>query len=363
MKTAILSVTERGALLGQRLKSLLVQQELQTVECYEKKGKTSQLEAHTFQKVSDIMENIFRTYDRVLCIMATGIVVRTIAPYIQHKSKDPAVMVMDEKGTFAISLLSGHLGGANEWTAEVAALVGATPVITTATDVNGLVAPDVLARRFQWQVLNFVGIRHVNAALVAGKNITYYIDKELPQATAYATELEALALPVIMADMTDEASSTIWQSDEPKVLISARHVPYHEATLRLVPKILALGMGCRRGTAKEHLARIIEQALAQVGYEKAAICGLASVNVKADEAGLLEVAEELGVPITFYTPEEMQPIIDKYKLKESQFVKKTIGVGNVCETTALLLSQNKEVLLHKTAEQGTTIAIALVPFM
>ena len=140
MKTAIISVTMKGARLGQRVKHSIAPDAI----CFEKEGKTSGHEDITFSSMKDIIGDVFKTYDRVLCIMAVGIVVRMIAPYIVHKSEDPAIVVMDEAGHNVISLLSGHLGGANEWTSMIGLAVDAHPVITTATDVNGLPAPDGL---------------------------------------------------------------------------------------------------------------------------------------------------------------------------------------------------------------------------
>ncbi len=114
--------------------------------------------------------------------MALGIVVRMIAPYIEHKSKDPAVVVMDEVGHHVISLLSGHLGGANEWTQSISLAIDADPVITTATDVNGLPAPDVLARHEHLLVDDFQTLINVNSAIVGGERVDYYIDASLPNA-------------------------------------------------------------------------------------------------------------------------------------------------------------------------------------
>ena len=141
-RTAILSVSERGAKLGQRIRSLVAPH----ADCFEKENRPSGGEAIYFDSLKHHIGQIFKDYDQVLCIMALGIVVRMIAPYIEHKSKDPAIVVMDEVGHHVISLLSGHLGGANEWTQSISLAIDADPVITTATDVNGLPAPDVLAR-------------------------------------------------------------------------------------------------------------------------------------------------------------------------------------------------------------------------
>ena len=161
-RTAILSVSERGAKLGQRIKSLVALH----ADCFEKETRPSGGEAIYFDSLKSHIGQIFKDYDQVLCIMALGIVVRMIAPYIEHKSKDPAVVVMDEVGHHVISLLSGHLGGANEWTQSISLAIDADPVITTATDVNGLPAPDVLARHEHLLVDDFQTLINVNSAIV-----------------------------------------------------------------------------------------------------------------------------------------------------------------------------------------------------
>ena len=166
-RTAILSVSERGAKLGQRIKSLVAPY----ADCFEKDNRPSGGEAIYFDSLKNHIGQIFKDYDQVLCIMALGIVVRMIAPYIEHKSKDPAVVVMDEVGHHVISLLSGHLGGANEWTQSISLAIDADPVITTATDVNGLPAPDVLARHEHLLVDDFQTLINVNSAIVGGQQV------------------------------------------------------------------------------------------------------------------------------------------------------------------------------------------------
>ena len=177
-RTAILSVSERGARLGQRIKSLVAPH----ADCYEKENRPSGGEAIYFDSLKHHIGQIFKDYDQVLCIMALGIVVRMIAPYIEHKSKDPAIVVMDEAGHHVISLLSGHLGGANEWTQSISLAIDADPVITTATDVNGLPAPDVVARHEHLLVDDFQTLVDVNSAVVAGETVNYYIDNTLVNA-------------------------------------------------------------------------------------------------------------------------------------------------------------------------------------
>ena len=337
------------------------------------------------------MEEIFQTSDRILCIMATGIVVRTIAPFIVHKSADPAVVVMDERANFAISLLSGHLGGANEWTEELAKLTGATSVITTATDVNSIPAPDVLARKLALTVDSFDALVSTNAALVNGEKVYYYLDVSLPHQEAYVREAKAMgiqvtAIPFVdaevvqeeldalgdnyLAQMTNrialekalmEAEGPHWDSAKSKrVFITDRLLDVDGEPLYLRPKTMTVGIGCRRDTPKELILEAVKQSFLTQKRSLKSVVGAASVIVKADEVGLLEAMSELGLGISFFTQEQIAPKIEEETLTESNFVKETIGVGNVCETTALLLAKSNKLLQHKTVYPKTTVAIAKV---
>lgn len=353
MKTAIISVTRRGALLGQQIRAAY---EGMDITCYEKEGKESGQMATSFSSMKPLMGEWFATYDRILCIMATGIVVRMIAPYIKHKSEDPAIIVMDEGANFAISLLSGHLGGANEWTHEVATITGATPVVTTATDVNQLPAPDVLARKLHLTVEDFKELIAINAAIVDGQAVPYYVDSSLPQWEEYLQAVEdhgAVGHAVKPKDM-------IALEEAPKVLITDRVVIVPGHTLILRPKTMTVGIGCRRDTKEALILEAVTQSLAQLGRSPKSVLSGASVIVKADEVGLLAAMKTLQWPISFFTQEEMAPLIEEEQIQESKFVKNTIGVGNVCETTALLMAQSQQLLQQKTIYPRTTVAVAQV---
>ena len=340
-RTAILSVSERGAKLGQRIKSLVAPH----ADCFEKENRPSGGEAIYFDSLKNHIGQIFKDYDQVLCIMALGIVVRMIAPYIEHKSKDPAVVVMDEVGHHVISLLSGHLGGANEWTQSISLAIDADPVITTATDVNGLPAPDVLARHEHLLVDDFQTLINVNSAIVGGECIDYYIDESLPNAAhleqaAKAHIGEHGSVHVVSMEQLGETpcKNESAEEDSSRVVITDKVITEYVHQLILRPRTYTMGIGCRRGTPKELILDAIQQSLAVHKLSPKSLVTAASVIVKQDEVGLLEAMQIMGWPIVFYTQDDMAPLIEEEKLEESNFVKGTIGVGNVCETTAL--SQN-----------------------
>lgn len=381
-RIAIMAVTAKGAALGQQVAAQL-RQSGDAVVCYEKSGRESGDEAIVYTSLKPMMEEIFNGYDRLLFIMATGIVVRMIAPYVVHKSSDPAVVVMDEGAHHAISLLSGHLGGANEWTAEIAQIAGADPVITTATDVNGLPAPDVLARKLGLAVDDFTDLRHVNAAIVAGEPVRYYLDTSLSEFETYREQAMAYGIKVVPFDgaacqgddlprsngdkvdqlqRTDSVKSTGDNECEiaVRIIITDRMMTVAGTRLFLRPKTMTVGIGCRRDTPAEMIEAAVLDSLANLGRSPKSVYGAASVIVKADEKGLLAAMKRLGWPIQFYTQEEMKPLIAAADIEESNFVKQTIGVGNVCETTAMLLAKSRELWQKKTVYPRTTVAIARV---
>lgn len=381
-RIAIMAVTAKGAALGQQVAAQL-RQSGDAVVCYEKSGRESGDEAIVYTSLKPMMEEIFNGYDRLLFIMATGIVVRMIAPYVVHKSSDPAVVVMDEGAHHAISLLSGHLGGANEWTAEIAQIAGADPVITTATDVNGLPAPDVLARKLGLAVDDFTDLRHVNAAIVAGEPVRYYLDTSLSEFETYREQAMAYGIKVVPFDgaacqgddlprsngdkvdsvqRTDRVKSTGDNEGDivVRIIITDRVMTIAGTRLFLRPKTMTVGIGCRRDTPAEMIEAAVLDSLANLGRSPKSVYGAASVIVKADEKGLLAAMKRLGWPIQFYTQEEMKPLIAAADIEESNFVKQTIGVGNVCETTAMLLAKSRELWQKKTVYPRTTVAIARV---
>lgn len=381
-RIAIMAVTAKGAALGQQVAAQL-RQSGDAVVCYEKSGRESGDEAIVYTSLKPMMEEIFNGYDRLLFIMATGIVVRMIAPYVVHKSSDPAVVVMDEGAHHAISLLSGHLGGANEWTAEIAQIAGADPVITTATDVNGLPAPDVLARKLGLAVDDFSDLRHVNAAIVAGEPVRYYLDTSLSEFEMYREQAMAYGIKIVPFDgaacqgddlprSNGDKANQIQRTDSIKstgdneceivvrIIITDRMMTVAGTRLFLRPKTMTVGIGCRRDTPAEMIEAAVLDSLANLGRSPKSVYGAASVIVKADEKGLLAAMKRLGWPIQFYTQEEMKPLIAAADIEESNFVKQTIGVGNVCETTAMLLAKSQELWQKKTVYPRTTVAIARV---
>ena len=270
-------------------------------------------------------------------IGATGIAIRSIAPYIRSKTKDPAVISIDEQGKFVIPLLSGHIGGANGLATGIAAFLKAVPVITTATDVNDLFAVDEWAARHNMSIYNMQSAKTFASYLVDCKKVgvksEFPIRGTLPKGLALAEEG-----PVGMA-------------------ISLRKTvqPFVE-TVVLRPRILHLGIGCRRGTPKDNIEELVIQELKKLKVTMSVVKGIASIDVKKDEEGLLAFADESAFPIRFYSAEELRAVEGDFT--PSAFVEKTVGVDNVCERAAVLDSKGGKLVLRKTGRNGVTLAIA-----
>ncbi len=267
-------------------------------------------------------------------IGAAGIAVRAIAPHLRSKASDPAVVVVDECGCFAIPLLSGHLGGANALAREIARSCGAEAVITTATDRSGVFAFDDWARVQGLTVADPSRIKAVSARLLAGARIrvrsAFPIDGAPPAGVALAEDGEA----------------DVWVD-----------VRAHDA-LTLVPPALILGVGCRRGTKQESLEARFAALCAGTGVLPQAVCAAASIDLKWDEAGLAAFCAAHGWPLHFYTAAELAALAGDFSV--SAFVTRTTGVDNVCERAALR-SARGELIVKKHAGDGVTFALAQRP--
>lgn len=363
MRTAIFALTEQGGMLAQRIQGIL---ESGTDIYLPEKLELDGLERERVQRFPQLraaMHQAFQQYDVLVCIMATGIAVRILAPVLHDKLTDPAVLVSDEQGRFVISLLSGHIGGANAYACRLAAALGAQAVITTATDVEGELAPDVLAERLALRPWPRAHIKVLNSAVLAPGEIRYLVSEDMPHKGYYLDQLRKLGLKAdicICSELpqpTDKACQVALVPKEQLPLL----MDAPERTLYLVPRRLIAGIGCRQGVSKELVLQALEAACREIGRDISFISVLASATLKEQEKGLLEAAEELGVPINFYEPKVLQQQIEAYHLLESSFVLKNVGAGNVCEAAALRESLNEgpgaRFALPKTKYDKVTVAL------
>lgn len=305
--------------------------------------------AQPLQKMADKVQEVFRQTDALIMICAVGIAVRMIAPLIADKRSDPAVVAIDDAGKFAVSILSGHIGGANDITRLVAAMINAVPVITTATDVNELPAFDTLAVKYDMAMVPFTMVKTGNAALVAGSPIYIYSDFDLP--VKWPENVKVLRAH----EQCDACDGGF------KAVISCRKLG-GEDYLQLIPKLVYAGIGCRRGVSRDEVIAAVAEGLRQAGLMPESLAGAASIDVKNDEEGLLTAAAQLGLAIRFYTSDELAAVEG---CTASGFVQDTVGCPSVCEAAVMLAAgctDNSKLLLGKTVVGRVTIALAAGEF-
>ncbi len=281
----------------------------------------------------EVYRESFSSADALIFIGACGIAVREIAPYLASKKTDPAVLCIDEKMRFVIPLLSGHIGGANDLSRRLAGALGASAVITTATDVNGKFAVDA------WAAKNGCAISSMPLAKKVAAEI---LEHDVPLVSEFPIR-GALPNGVVEGD-----TGTLG------ILIGVHTKAPFAQTLRLVPRILHIGVGCRKGISKETVEAAIQTVLASHNLDLNAVKGVYSIDLKRQEAGLLAACKEHDWPATFYTAEELQAVAGEFT--ESSFVQGVTGVGNVCERAAMLGAD--KLLVKKTAVDGVTVAVA-----
>lgn len=290
----------------------------------------------------------FYQLDGLLFIGAAGIAVRAIAPFVQDKKRDPAVVVVDDGGHFAISLLSGHMGGANELTRITAKVIDAVPVITTATDVNGKTALDVWARQRNLKWPDRELLKRISAALLDGQPVGFYSDYPLSEPVPEdftRGQLCRYQVWITACQKPESRHMVSWFSDK------------NTQILRLIPKSLYVGVGCRKDTEAAVLFKFLKQVFLEHNLDLDAVAQIASIALKERETGLIRLAARLGVPFQVYPQETLNGLDGAFT--PSEFVKSVTGVDNVCERAAIAgAGPDGTMLVPKQAGSGITIAVA-----
>ncbi len=297
-----------------------------------------------FESLPELMERTFSAFARHVFVGASGIAVRAIAPHLQGKGVDPAVVVLDQAGRFAVSLVSGHVGGANALARELARLTGAQAVITTGTDVAGLPGVDELAARAGMAVENAQAAKAVSAALIEGRPVQVHD----PEGRLLGGE-EAGGLLVPTAPEQ-------WNPDAPGVWCHWRGGGEHPATFRAYPRCLCLGLGSRKGTPAREIRAHVATVLAQSGLDRRSIGRVGTAEIKREDPGMCEALEGLGSEVVYFTADELAAV---EAAGQSETVRRRVGTGSVCEAAALLLAQKGELIVPKTKGERVTCAVAL----
>jgi len=276
----------------------------------------------------------WREMDGFVCIMATGIVVRAIAPLLQDKKSDPCVVVVDEKGHHAVSLLSGHLGGGNDLARQVAAMLGGEAVITTASDILGLAALDLWARDQELVCESKEGLTQASAKLVNCGILKIF------------SEVAIASLPNGLMQVVGP--------EQADIVVSPGLGDYGAAVV-FRPKNLVVGVGCNRGVPVAELRQACEELFIDQGLSQLSIRNLASIDLKQDEVGMLAFAEEQGWRIDFFSKDELNRVEN---VTVSEAALQNVGAIGVAEPAALLSAQSKDLLVGKRKWHNVTMAVA-----
>lgn len=348
MSLAIIAITGNGARLGTRLKESLAAAELYVLAKHH--GKAGKGAVRFDGELKALLAELWPKVSGFICIMATGIVVRLVAPHLRGKDTDPAVVVMDDAGKFAISLLSGHLGGGNELAERAAFVTGARAVITTATDANELPAFDMLAKENGWAIEELSRVKALNALLLEGAKIAVYDETGLVRPWFHGRG-NLIFCDSFVAAMRSGAQGYLF--------VSVSIVPPQldlPSLLVLRPRRLFLGIGCNAGTAADEILDVVVANLRRLFLSAASLAAIGTAAAKREEPGLLEAAARLGVPLFSYSSDELNAIA--VPSPPSPHALAAIGAAGVAEPAALLAAGDGELLLQKVKRGNVTLAIA-----
>ncbi|MCC0671678.1 cobalt-precorrin 5A hydrolase [Clostridioides sp. ES-S-0145-01] len=365
---AIICITENGKNLARKIESLV-----DNCVVYQTKNKKATLDISQEdsvqiiqKKLSDFVGEVFNKFEYIIFIMATGIVVRSIAPYITSKFSDPAILVIDEKGQNVISLLSGHIGGANSLTHYISSLINANPVITTATDVNQKASLDMIAKKLNAYIDNFrENVKEVNSMLVNGKCVGLYVEE------GYQVDTRGFKLIKSSKGLKD---SFLNKDIEKIVIVSNKinftkdiesldvdnnftHNYYREKIIKVIPKDIVIGIGCRRYTDSKLMFDSLLEFFEVQNIDIKAVKIIGSIDLKKDEKAIIDLAKKLKAPFKTFSIDEISKVDDMFD--KSDFVKKNVGVYSVAEPVAYLLSKGN-LIVEKHKYKGITFSVGRI---
>ena len=335
MKLAIISVSNKGQELAYELKEIL-------------DSDSTIIKCDLYHKdVKNHFPILFYEYDAIIAIMASGILIRSIAPLIESKLSDPAVVNIDDNGKFVISTLSGHLGGANDLAIKISKLINATPVITTSTDVNNKLGIDVLARDLYLSIDKPEEILFFNKSILDGCEISLTVNPN--KNFEYLFEY--------ISNNDNEINVSIYYSskiNQDEILVS---LDEHELILK--EKKIVVGIGCRRDKEYEKIHDGFMKTLNELKILPSRVNLLASAEIKKDEKGILELSEQMDIPVEFVEIDKLK-LFESNDVSKSEFVYSKFGIYGVCEPSALIMAGFESKLIYKkTSYDGVTISVAV----
>ena len=316
----LISATEKGDKIGEKLKQAFPELEIVTRDQMVEEG------------FKDITKKAMQEYNTIIFVASTGIAVRAIAPWVKDKKVDPAVIVIDSEGKYAISLLSGHIGGANKITEQIGDYLGSMPIITTATDQLGIIAPDIISQEHHLIIESMEKCKEISVQLIQGEKVAF-IDHD-----------QLIPLPKGYVDASEKTKYQV-------VVSNLRHVP--QADLQLIRKNIVLGIGCRKDADPTKMKEYILRELESINVHPLAVKEIVSIDIKKDEKCILELSKYLQVPFKVYSKKEINQL--DYDFKGSDFVEKQVGVRGVSEPCVILAGA--QIIKEKSKFEGMTLCI------
>lgn len=356
-ETAIISLTENSIEVAEKIEKIFDNSCVFVMKKHEKSAKNLKNVSY-YESLSDLLSSIFSKFDCLIFIMATGIVVRHISKYVMDKMSDPAVVVCDEKLQFAISLLSGHIGGANKICEYMAEKLAVTPVITTSTDVNKKSALDTLALR-----LNAVDeqdralYKKINYKLANNEKVFLISDIELDD----SYDLRGFNLINCKCNVDDDKLGVIDELKPDEYIV---HLSYKDVTglenlenySKINLKNIVLGIGCRKNTSPSLLLENVLNFLKKNNISPKSVSTIASIDLKKDEEAIIKLANHLKANFVVFEADEIKLSPYYESLPKNEFVENITGVSSVSLSTAMIMSDDN-IVGETFKDDGMTISI------
>jgi cobalt-precorrin 5A hydrolase len=352
---ALIAITKHGCALAEKIGEKIKVVDIYCPEKFKDIFHYTDNELRVYSgRVKILLENIFEKYEGIIAIVSIGALVRLVSPLLTDKTNDPGVVVLDEKGKFVVSLLSGHVGGGNELCRFVAEKINAIPVITTSSDVRETISIDIMGKPFGWYREPCDDLTEISAAVVNDEPVvivqesgeTDWIPESLPQnLKIFHTLDEAQNFKAeYFIIITHRDMSSYKFLDAKKVLVYR-------------PKVIALGIGCNRGTAEFEIEKVAFETMDELKIVRESVHGIASIDLKQDEAGLIEFAKKFSWNILFYPANDLNTVT---VTSPSETVFKYTGAYGVSEPAAKLYSKNDELMLVKKVSGNVTVSVGMM---
>ncbi len=337
MNWGIIALTRGGLALAERIREGIPSSTIYTLPKWSRKDCGLIVDS-----IASFTGKIFKKHDIIIFITAAGIAVRAIADHLEDKRRDPGVLVIDEKGEFVISLLSGHLGGANGAARLAAEITGGVPVITTSSDVQGLPSVDMFAERYGLAITDMTKARDVTSLIVNGHRVS----------VENLTSMEIENPFRNNADMQDASIVS-----DGIIIISARKIESPPLPhVFLTPRNIIAGIGCKKGIRGQEIIEFMNEVFGKLGIFSESIKCLATIDVKKDEEGIREAGRHFGLEVIIVPTDEIKKV--EAMFDASDYVREKVGVASVCEPCAYLASNRTGgMLLKKTKKNGITLAL------